>query len=380
LAAARVEAAWELTRSVYETHELSNLVNDAGWALRQWGDARSHAVIEGHLAAQDHERRRHAVQLLLAQGRVFERLRDFKPDHVSTLLHLVGHDAKDARLGKPAQGYLDAPMVELALKWVKHKRVKGSAQYVLDEAPAELVAAARAQRRLPPARKPRARKLPDPAALLAGFDADPAQVLAELTRLKGAVREPALLLAAEEVARRAMQRVRAAVESIAAELAVRGYRFAGVPLGPPASAPELAALEQAVGPLPVVLHAAFAVLGDVDLRGTHPDLDPGWLLDPLCFGPITSVLDDALEHAGKDSAFELAIAPDAHGKAGFSGGRLTVDVPDDGFDAPIDRSGARGLVPLLRASLAAGGLPGLAKRRAARAKQLLTGLARAPLG
>lgn len=182
------------------------------------------------------------------------------------------------------------------------------------------------------------------------------------------MREPPLLEAARDVARALMRRVRGNLELVIARLDAGGYVFErrAHALGRGASADELAALEAAVGQLPVLLHAALEVLGEVDLRGRAPGMQADWQTDPLMLASAPELLQDAADHDGS-IAFDLAIAPDALGKAGFSAGAHVIEVPAAGFDAAVTPRPGRqvGLVGLLRESLAAAGFPGLSRQKGA---------------
>ena len=128
-----------------------------------------------------------------------------------------------------------------------------------------------------------------------------------------------------------------------------------------------------VGPVPRSLLAFWQVVGGVDLRGSHPawartaSLDltgaeegPGvWLTDPLCVARPDALLEETLDEAVEGTPYALCIAPDLYGKAGYSGGTLSVWTPVDADDAPVEGAQRREtLVEHLRRALRWGGFPG----------------------
>lgn len=172
----------------------------------------------------------------------------------------------------------------------------------------------------------------------------------------------------------AMQRARGNVERIVRRLRRAGYVFAppARPLARPA--PRLVArLDRALGPLPGAVRALYTVLGGCDLRGTHPawrgtahvglraeaDAPSVWYTDPLVILPLGSVLAEALEDAADGAVVDLPVAPDAVGKAGFSGGSLTVALPCPDADPAIAGADAT-LLEHLREAFRWGGFPGFA--------------------
>ncbi|MCC6998520.1 MAG: hypothetical protein IT370_28170 [Deltaproteobacteria bacterium] len=392
LARHRWQPAWPLLSTVYLEHGDSNVVNDAGWALREWGDARSLAVVEGALGAADHTRQRHALQLLLARapGEVVDRMGGLatlaqQGARAGLLLHLVGSaDGDAARQAEtpPRLWAVEPRFVELAQLLVRDRQHKQTAKWVLDLAGvqvrplavAEAEAGAKAKAGAgatgaPGARARRGKALPDGAALLARYEEGAhAEVTTALCKLGPRVREPEVLEGARAVARALMRRVRGNLELVIGRLEAGGYVFErrAQALGRGASAAELAALEAAVGQLPVLLHAALEVLGEVDLRGRAPRMQAEWQTDPLMLASASALLEDAADHDGS-IAFDLAIAPDALGKAGFSAGAHVIEVPAAGFDAAVTPRPGRqaGLLGLLRESLAAAGFPGLARQKGA---------------
>jgi hypothetical protein len=163
-----------------------------------------------------------------------------------------------------------------------------------------------------------------------------------------------------------MKKARKNLEAIVRELEELGYAFdSKAPLGRPASPETLKALEKAVGgPLPVSLRMAFLEIGSCDLRGAFPGHEPSLATDAFVLGDARDILVDALENAGGEARWPLAFAPDAVGKAGFSGGQETILVPDPSLDARV--AGVRGeplLLERLRQTFRHGGFPGLAGKK-----------------
>lgn len=169
LARHRWQPAWPLLRTVYLEHADGNVVNDAGWALREWGDARSLEVVEGALGAADHTRQRHALQLLLGRvpGEVVDRMGGLaalaqQGARAGLLLHLVGSaDGDAARQGEtpPRLWAVEPRFVELAQLWVRDRQHKQTAKWVLDQAgvkvrPAGVAAGAAGAARMPRSRRP----------------------------------------------------------------------------------------------------------------------------------------------------------------------------------------------------------------------------------
>ncbi len=139
-----------------------------------------------------------------------------------------------------------------------------------------------------------------------------------------------------------MLAIRAALERLVAHLKKDGYRFLwpknALKKPSAADANAVARLEKKLGPLPPVLAAWWSVVGSVDLRGDHASwsrpatlerpgaTEPVWLTDPLVVAPAAQAIRDAMEQHD-DAPMPLRIAPDAIGKAGYSGGALTIWLP-----------------------------------------------------
>jgi hypothetical protein len=170
-----------------------------------------------------------------------------------------------------------------------------------------------------------------------------------------------------------LETIRAALERLVAHLKAIEYRFAQPrrALVPPSASDlkALARLEKKVV-VPAALAAFWRTVGSVDLRGWHPTwslttylgfdgaTEPVWLVDPLVIAPATAVIAQALEEAA-EPPFPLHVAPDAVGKAGYSGGLLTLWLPQNGADPQFDASNDT-LMASLRRSMAWAGFPGFA--------------------
>lgn len=170
-----------------------------------------------------------------------------------------------------------------------------------------------------------------------------------------------------------MEAIRDALARIVQRLRATKYRFAkprAVLAAPKAGdLKALARLEKRVV-VPPVLAAMWRTIGSVDLRGEHrswpvagylgfPDrAEPVWLTDPLVIAPAAYAIREALEEHS-DEPFGLRLAPDATGKAGYSGGALSIWLPSDVADPVLDPSGET-LLAHLRRALEWGGFPGFA--------------------
>lgn len=224
--------------------------------------------------------------------------------------------------------------------------------------------------------------LPARGALLASYrGGDTRGAWRSLVALGPRVRARAVLPEAREVARETMKRARDAIATLAERLLAQGYRFLEpdevlVPPDARASA-RLEELEQRVGPLPLSLHAAYEIIGSCNFCGSHPEWDnpaclalPGleqegttevWLTDPLTLFPLDLGLQRSIGRAGGEP-FALPVSPDAHSKAGYSGGPpCEITVPCDDADARLagDRHELY-FVDHLRLALEHGGFPGFA--------------------
>ena len=227
----------------------------------------------------------------------------------------------------------------------------------------------------------------DPRAvrLLAGLKGDPERDLAALARdllatLPKAKRPPApratkkaapVQAAPDPALLAELAAMREALERLVQHLRATKYRFAApkAALVPPTKADlaALARLEKAQ-PVPPALSAAWRTLGAVDLRGHDPRwprpahlglpgaAEPVWQTDPLVLAPAAQAIGEALGDAGREP-FELVLAPDALGAAGFSAGVRTVSLPSAEADPVLHGTGST-LLAHLRRALAWGGFPG----------------------
>jgi hypothetical protein len=149
-----------------------------------------------------------------------------------------------------------------------------------------------------------------------------------------------------------------------------------VPPAPDASR-QVTAFEKQYGALPLSLRAFYEVVGQVDLIGRNPSLDPP--NNPLPTDPLVVYgLDEgALEYdeAGEEEGAPIAItiAPDDLHKANVSGGDpYTMEFPNERADGALVGERHRLLfVDYLRLSFACGGFPGYEGRDAPSALQAL---------
>jgi hypothetical protein len=257
------------------------------------------------------------------------------------LLETVARDAHEATVGRQSRGWLQADprWGKLAERVRKRKPLKDVAAWVLQQ--------------LPPRPRPQP---PRPRAPAAATELAPALA-------------------------REMQDTCAAIERLVAHLRRDGYRFLTPRRAhrPPTKKAEraIAKLEAELGPLPPVLRALWQIVGSVDLRGEHPGWPERahteaiadrpaaaadvWRTDPLVILPPDQLLDAALDAAVPDAPNALVFAPDAYGKAGYSGGTLAVWLPAEADDPVIEGGPSRETLRAhLRRALAWGGMPGLA--------------------
>ncbi len=139
---------------------------------------------------------------------------------------------------------------------------------------------------------------------------------------------------------------------------------------------DLADLERDYGPLPLVLHTWYEVVGEVSLMGDHPKLscyygdNQGPVSDPLVIryggDDLRAQADEASERSARRQQRQLyhfEIAPDACCKSNYSGGSpLCLKVPNPGFDGPlisVDGWENMFFISYLRECFAWGGFPGL---------------------
>ncbi|HUQ79925.1 MAG TPA: hypothetical protein VM076_02240 [Gemmatimonadaceae bacterium] len=189
-------------------------------------------------------------------------------------------------------------------------------------------------------------------------------VWTELVALGVDVRSDERTADAFAVAYETMARVEANVRMLVQRLAGIGYRFvakhAHVP--PKASvAKEIVAFERQHGPLPVALRAFYEVVGEVNLMGRHPAIDPPGnrtAPDPL----VVYGFDDGLVELDDDGErpSAITIGPDDLHKANTSGGDpYEIAIPNPGADGELlnERHGLL-FVDYLRLAFRFGGFPG----------------------
>jgi hypothetical protein len=333
-----VEEAWPVLAKLYGESEDEYVLLAAGHALFDWRDVRSLTLLRKDIGSKRDQRRLFAVRAHLAEGasRAMDALGGLEGLRAQSgrlvageLMEQVWRAAREAKEPIGDERYL-----ELALAWAKDERMLGGCRYVLDSFGKAKVAAAKKR-------------------------------LEQGGRL--AKRAPAKPKAADVARVRAsMKKARANLERIVRELHEIGYVFsAKKPLGRPASARTLSALEKAVGgPLPVSLRMAFEWVGSCDLTGTFPGQAASLRSDAFVLVDAKSILEEALENADGEVPWQLAFAPDAVGKAGFSGGQETIVVPDGSLDARVEGvDGKPFFLDRMREVFRAGGFPGLAKQR-----------------
>ncbi len=109
---------------------------------------------------------------------------------------------------------------------------------------------------------------------------------------------------------------------------------------------------------------ALLEIGSCNLTGTFAGHEASLETDAFVLGDANGILEDALDNAGGEARWPLAFAPDAVGKAGFSGGQETVIVPDASLDARVEGVKGKPLVlERLRQVFRYGGFPGLAGKK-----------------
>ena len=192
----------------------------------------------------------------------------------------------------------------------------------------------------------------------------------ELVALGAVVRTDPHAADALAVAYETMQRVDANVRTLIERLTAMGYRFAERrPHTPPTAGvqKEIAALEKERGALPLSLRAFYETVGEVNLIGRHPRIDPPGndvAPDPLVVYGFDERLvednedDEEDDEGGRQSA--ITIAPDDLHKADTSGGDpYEIAIPDLRADGELlnERHGVL-FVDYLRLCFEFGGFPG----------------------
>jgi hypothetical protein len=192
----------------------------------------------------------------------------------------------------------------------------------------------------------------------------------ELVRLGASVREDPHAADALAVAYETMVRVEKNVRTVVDRLTGLGYRFASNPRASgAASAPmnaqkQVADYEKQFGALPLSLRAFYEVVGEVNLIGAHPAIDPPGntvAIDPLV---VYGLDEDLVEHEDDDDGDgapnAITIAPDDLHKANVSGGDpYEVAIPDLRADGELlNERHHLFFVDYLRLCFKFGGFPG----------------------
>ena len=189
----------------------------------------------------------------------------------------------------------------------------------------------------------------------------------ELVALGSAVRNDAHAADALAVAYETMRRVDANVRTIVERLTSMRYTFVPDPTPRPhvppsaGAAKAVAAFEKAFGTLPLSLRAFYEVVGEVNLIGRHPALDPTG--NPIAPDPLVVYgLDEGLVEVDEDddAPAAITIAPDDLHKANTSGGDpYEMTIPDLRADGELLHERHRLLfVDYLRLCFRFGGFPG----------------------
>jgi hypothetical protein len=182
------------------------------------------------------------------------------------------------------------------------------------------------------------------------------EVWAELIALGPAVRQEPLLSDALAVARETMHRVRENIEQLIPRLEHTHYQFAAlvekdeeddypsaILIPPPSNIQNhLAAIEQAVGPIPLSLYAWYETVGLVNFMGVHPQWNSTICSDPLVFDCDTEWVLPSYQDWKADTTifdahgFRIDFAPDLYHKAEYSGGApYAIALPNAAIDAPV---------------------------------------------
>jgi hypothetical protein len=190
-------------------------------------------------------------------------------------------------------------------------------------------------------------------------------VWADLVALGADVRADPHAADAVAVAYETMRRVDANVRTVVQRLTAMQYTFTADPAGHRAPAPtvrkEIAGFEKQFGAMPLSLRAFYEVVGEVNLIGHHPILDPennAVATDPLV---VYAFDEGAVEYDDdEDTPSAITIAPDDLHKANTSGGApYEMAVPDLRADAAVlNERHDLFFVDYLRLCFRFGGFPG----------------------
>lgn len=204
----------------------------------------------------------------------------------------------------------------------------------------------------------------------------------ELVALGPAVRDDPHAADALAVAYETMRRVDANVRTLVERLSAMGYAFdadrpsgrgmtvrVGGPPGPNAGR-NVASFEQEFGTLPLSLRAFYEVVGEVNLNGSHPSIDPPdnpVAPDPLLVYGLDEGIVEFDDDEDGESARAVTIAPDDLHKANTSGGdAYEMAIPDLRADGELlNERHSLLFVDYLRLCFAYGGFPGYEGRGSA---------------
>lgn len=186
----------------------------------------------------------------------------------------------------------------------------------------------------------------------------------ELVALGPSVREDPHAADALAVAYETMHRVEQNVRTLVERLTGMGESAPHVP-PTPAAQKQVADFEKQFGALPLSLRAFYEVVGEVNLIGTHPAIDPPGntvAIDPL----VVYGLDEGLveydegDEDGEGEPSAITIAPDDLHKANVSGGdAYEMAIPDLRADGELLNERHRlFFVEYLRLCFKLGGFPG----------------------
>jgi hypothetical protein len=190
-----------------------------------------------------------------------------------------------------------------------------------------------------------------------------AQVWADLVALGADVRADPHAADALAVAYETMRRVDANVRTLVQRLTALHYTFTARAHVPPTPnvQKEIAEFEKRVGAMPLSLRAFYEVVGEVNLIGRHPILDPAnntVATDPLV---VYAFDEGAVEYdEDEEEPSAITIAPDDLHKANTSGGDpYEMAVPDPRADGELlNERHDLFFVDYLRLCFRFGGFPG----------------------
>ena len=374
----------------FRDHPAHDVRLSLGHALLRLGSCAAFEMLLERLHSCDHLERFFAVKAALRLDPVDAwsrlggaELTDGHAEVVCEAFQVLANDHKDRRFDRyPAFGWLqlDERWHDLAVVWSrKTGGARDTAKWILSYLTKEQHSAA----------KKRVKRAAKPAPIAVEPEAIPDQATLERWATEGtfwinaqalgeAIRHPDVYDAAYPIALRSMRAIRTELEQIVARLRELGYRFvAPVPLPAPADnvRAQLTRLESLGGVLPMSVRAACEIIGPVHLAGWHPSwpvaahTDAGasanvefWATDPLSLTPLDDLIEYAEDNASPDTTYRLAIAADDYGKAGFSGGHHSFEMPCPFADTRLDgAAGSPMFIAYLRESLRWGGLPGFAR-------------------